>query len=97
MIYSVLAAHPGHQMNPDSVRVWLRVIRDAALIAFGSAIIIVQLWRNFQTGEPPNVTWLAFAAFLFGLVPAFRFDEWLFKGARNGNGNGNGKKSNGSS
>ena len=88
MTYSVLAAQRG-LMTPDQIRIWLRVIRDAALVVFGSAIIIVQLWRNLQTGEPPNATWLAFAAFLFGLVPAFRFDEWLFRG-KNGNGNGNG-------
>jgi hypothetical protein len=75
-------------MTPEGVRVWIRVCRDALLIVFGSAIILVQLYRNFTTGEPPNVTWLGFAAFLFGLVPAFRLDEWLFKGDRNGNGGG---------
>lgn len=82
-------------MNPDSVRIWIRVIRDAALLTFGSVIILEQLYRNLMAGEPPNATWLAFAAFLFGLVPAFRLDEWLFKGGRNGNGNGKSAKPNG--
>lgn len=82
-------ANGGHSMvNPDQIRPWIRVVRDALLILFGSAIVIEQLTRNFLTGDPPNVTWLGFAAFLFGLVPAFRLDEWLFKGGRNGNGGG---------
>lgn len=72
--------------NPEAIRVWLRVARDVFLLVAAVAIIGVQLWRNFETGEAPNVTWLAFAAFLLGLVPAFRLDEWLFKNGRNGNG-----------
>lgn len=66
---------------------WIRVARDLFLLLAAAAVILVQLYRNLQTGEAPNVTWLAFAAFLLGLVPAFRFDEWLFK---NGNGKRNG-------
>lgn len=73
------------RLDPEAFRVWIRVARDVFLLVASIAIIGVQLYRNFQTGEAPNVTWLAFAAFLLGLVPAFRLDEWLFKG------NGNGK------
>lgn len=74
------------RLDPEAFRVWIRVARDVFLLLASIAIIGVQLYRNFQTGEAPNVTWLAFAAFLLGLVPAFRLDEWLFKNGRNGNG-----------
>jgi len=67
-------------MDPELVRVWIRVIRDVIIYSLATSAVLVQLYRNLRTGEPPNLAWLGFAAFLFGLVPAFRLDEWIFKG-----------------
>lgn len=72
-------------MEPELVRQWLRVGRDVVIYALATAAISVQLVRTFQDGAAPNVTWLGFAAFLFGLVPAIRADEWLFRGGERGN------------
>lgn len=69
--------------NPDDVRTWLRLGRDFVVYGWASAIVAVQLYRNAAYGDPPNLSWLGFAAFLFGLVPAIRLDEWIF---RSGNG-----------
>lgn len=71
-------------------------MRDVVIYALATAIVVVQLYRNLETGEPPNLSWLGVAAFFFGLVPAIRIDQWLFrengKNGKNGNG-GNGQGS----
>lgn len=48
-----------------------------------TVILIVSLSLYILRGEPPNYTYIGAALFLYGLAPALRADEWLF---RNGNG-----------
>lgn len=71
-------------MSPERARAWIRVIRDAILIASGIAIVSVTLILWIVRDEPPNYTLLGFAALLFGIGPLMRADEWLLR--RNGNG-----------
>ena len=76
-------------MDPDVFRAWIRVGRDLLLYTVGTVIVSVNLFLYASEGRAPNYTWIAFAAFLYGLPPTFRADEWLLrKNGKNGNGNG---------
>lgn len=57
------------------------------LYTIATVIVCTNLILYVSRQEPPNVTWFAFAAFLYGLAPALRADEWLM---RNGNGKNGG-------
>jgi hypothetical protein len=80
-------------MSPDDARAWIRVVRDAVIYSLATVILVTNLVLYVTRAEPPNVTWIAAAAFFYGLAPALRADEWLLRGGKNGNGNGNGAKS----
>lgn len=64
-------------------------MRDAIIYSVATSIFATQLALYALRGVEPNVTWIAAAAFLYGLAPALRADEWLLKnGKQNGKQNG---------
>ena len=76
-------------MTPELARAWLRVGRDILIYLMATVILTVSLVLYVVRDEPPDYLWIGAAAFLYGLAPALRADEWLL---RNGNGkNGNGR------
>ena len=70
-------------MTPDLARAWLRVGRDILIYLMATIILSVSLVLYVVRDEPPDYLWIGAAAFLYGLAPALRADEWLL---RNGNG-----------
>lgn len=72
-------------VHPDQVKEWLNVILLVILYTLGTVIVVTSLALYITRKEPPNITWLTFAAFLFGLIPSLRADEWLLRnrGKRN--------------
>lgn len=76
-------------MSPERARAWIRVVRDALLIVFGTATFSTVLALYIIRDEPPNLTLIGFATAAFGLGVVLRADELVVRG--NGNGNGNGK------
>ena len=74
-------------MSPDLARAWIRVVRDAIIYSIATAIFATQLALYVTRSEEPNVTWITAAAFLYGLAPALRADEWLLRdGKKEANG-----------
>lgn len=65
--------------SPERARAWLRVIRDGVIYAMATIILGVNVILYVTRSEPPNVTWIGAAVFLYGLAPALRADEWLLK------------------
>lgn len=75
-------------MSPERARAWIRVVRDALLILFGTITFSVVLILYVVRNEPPNITLIGFATAAFGLGVVLRADELVVRG----NGNGNGSK-----
>jgi hypothetical protein len=76
-------------VSPERARAWIRVVRDALLILFGTATFTTVLVLYVVRNEPPNITLIGFATAAFGLGVVLRADELIVRG----NGNGNGSKS----
>lgn len=80
-------------MSPERTKAWIRVVRDALLIAIGTMFFLTVLVLYVLRREPPNITLLGVATACFGIGVVLRADELIVRG--NGNGNGNGKAKNG--
>ena len=77
-------------MSPERARAWIRVVRDALLILFGTVTFSVVLILYVVRKEPPNLTLIGFATAAFGLGVVLRADELVVRG--NGNGNNGSKR-----
>ena len=75
-------------MSPERARAWIRVIRDALLILFGTITFTVVLILYVVRREPPNLTLIGFATTAFGLGVVLRADELIVRGDRNGGASG---------
>ena len=81
-----VAMWPVQAVTPELARAWLRVARDVLIYMMATVILGTSLALYVIRDEPPNYTYIAAALFLYGLAPALRADEWLFRNGKNGNG-----------
>lgn len=75
-------------MSPERARAWIRVIRDALLILFGTATFATVLVLYVVRHEEPNLTLIGFATAAFGLGVVLRADELVVRDSSNGSGKG---------
>lgn len=63
-------------MNQSSVRAWIRIVRDIAIVVVATFIAI----HETVTSGDPNFYLLGFAATLYGIPAFLRLDEKRFTG-----------------
>lgn len=76
--------------SPEVVRAWIRVIRDAVLVAAGTAMFATVIALYVIRREPPNLTLIGAAGACLGLGVLLRSGELIIRENGKSNGGKNG-------